>query len=257
MFLQERKRFMAKINRELAENIHINLANHLREHYERYYLLAYSLVKNQEAAVQVVSDIVYFSLYNGRKLKNLPPMHVWFLQLVIRNGMRTMIKNVYPRDFNKESQLYSYMETLEPSGVNVFRLFYFEELNVEKTADVLNLSVSEVRYKLDQVRRELKIDSSHDEESMERLEELVDVYESAPIPENLYEEIEKAIEREEENFAKFYQKYKRDKLVKPLGLVLVTAAFILITIFLGRRNPIFAESVLNMPLVNKFFGHFF
>lgn len=248
---------MAKINRELAENIHVNLTNHLREYYERYYLLAYSLVKNQEAAVQVVSDIVYFSLYNGRKLKSVPPMHTWFLQLVIRNGMRAMIKNTSPRDFTKESQLYSYMETLEPSGVNVFRLFYFEGLNIEKTADVLNLSTAEVRQKLDFVRRELKIDSSHDEESMDRIEELREVYESAPIPESLQEEVEKAIQREEENFANFYKKYTRNKILKPLGLVVITAAFILVTIFVGRRNPIFAESVLNMPIVNKFFGQFF
>lgn len=248
---------MAKINTQLAEDIHRNLVNHIMEHYDRYYYLAYSLVKNPEGAVKVVSNAVYFSLYNGRKLKDTPPMHVWFLQLIIRDGMRTMHRNTYPRDFTESSQIYAYMETLEPSAVNAFKLYYFEELNREKTGDVLGLRDDEVQKRLAYVRRELKIDSSLDEESEERLLELNDVYESPEIPGNLEEEIRNAILREEENFAAFLRKYQKDRIRRPIKVLIFAAAFFAITVMLGRSNSIFAEMVLNTPIINKLFVPFF
>lgn len=248
---------MAKINPQLAESIHRNLVSHLMEHYDRYYFLAYSLVKNPEAAVKVVSNVVYFSLYNGRKLKDTPPMHVWFLQLIIRDGMRTMNRNVYTRDFTEDSQIYAYMETLEPSAVNAFKLYYFEGLNKEKTGDVLGLREEEVERRLAYVRKELNIDSSLDEESEARLLELIEVYESPVIPESLEEEISEAILREEENFATFLQKYQKDKIRKPITLLILALVFFFMTIILGRRNTIFAELVLSTPLINKLFAPFF
>ncbi len=247
---------MAKIDPVLAEAIHRNLKDHILEHFERYYYLAYSLVKNRDGAIKVLINVVYFSLYNARKLKDLPPMHIWILQLLIRDGMRTMNRGTYSRDFTENSQLYAFLETLEPSAVNAFKLFYFEELNEEKTADVLGFSREEVRNKLAYVRGQLQIDSSMDWESQQKLQELVDIYESAELPVNLQKEVDSAIENEERNFATFLQKYKKDRIRKPIGLLLLAAVFVIGTIFLGRSNPIFAESVMNMPIIGKLFAPF-
>ena len=248
---------MAKINPKLVEGIHRSLVSHILEHYERYYYLAYSLVKNHEGAAKTVTKAVYFSLYNGRKLRDLPPMHVWILQLVIRDGMRTMNRGTYPREFTKDSQLYAYMETLEPSATNAFKLHYFEELNMEKVGDVLNLNKEEVQRRLSYVRSELKIDSSMDEESEIRLQELKSVYESPEIPENFLEEVEEAIRKEEENYASLLEKYRRDRIRKPIGVLIFAAVFFFGTIYLGRTNPTFAESVLSLPIISKLFIPFF
>ncbi len=248
---------MAKIDFTVVERIHNSLKEHVLQYYQRYYYLAYSLVKNQEGAKKVVSNAVYFSLYNARKLQDLPPLHIWFLQLVIKDGMRTMIRNIYPRDFTKNSQLYAYMETLEPSAVNAFKLLYFEGLNEVEIEDVLHLRKEEVRKKLEYVCNELKIDSSMDEESEARLKELVNIYESTELPQDLEEVVHSAIRREEENYASFMQKYEKSKTRKPLGLVIFAACLFLATILLGRSNPIFAASVLSVPVINKLFAPFF
>lgn len=248
---------MAKINPELAKNIHENLVDHIMDHYERYYYLAYSLVKNAEGATKVVANAAYFSLYNGRKLKTLPPMHIWFLQLIVRDGMRTMNKRTYEREFTEDSQLYAFMETIEPSAVNVFKLYYFEGLNKEKTGEVLGLNDEEVQKRLSFVRAQLKIDGNLDEESSERLEEIRGVYESVEIPGNLRGEIQSAIWREEENYEDFLLKYKKDRVRKPLGLIILAAVFFFGTIILGRGNPIFAQMVTALPIINKIFVPFF
>lgn len=41
---------MAKIDFTVVERIHNSLKEHVLQYYQRYYYLAYSLVKNQEGA---------------------------------------------------------------------------------------------------------------------------------------------------------------------------------------------------------------
>jgi|LSQX01.2.fsa_nt_gb predicted DNA-binding protein YlxM (UPF0122 family) len=149
------------------------------------------------------------------------------------------------------------METLEPSAVNAFKLFYFEGLSEEEIGDVLNMSQKEVCNKLAYVCGELKIDSSMDEESEAKIKELVDIYESAELPEDLEEAVHSAIRREEENFASFMEKYEKNKIRKHLGLLILAAGLFFVTILLGRNNPVFAESVLSYPYSTSCSPRFF
>ena len=122
---------MARIDPRLAAGINAMMKDHIMENYERYYLMAYSIVKNEQQTVNILNKAFYFSLYNGRKLKSPPKMKTWFFQLVIKAGMRKMHElDRYKRDFTEESRLYAYMETLEPSAVNAFKLYYFENLSM-------------------------------------------------------------------------------------------------------------------------------
>ncbi len=247
---------MGKIILELSESIHRNLVEHIMENYDRYFYLAYSFTKNKEVAMDVVTNAIYFSLYNGRKLKTLPPMQTWILQLIVKDGMRTMRKTNYKRDFTANSQLYAYMETLEPSATNAFKLYYFENLNLEKICGVLHFNEYEAKRRLSYVRGELHIDSSLDEESKEKIDELVRIYESVEIPENFPDKVKDAIKREEDNFDDFYKKYSRNKILKPIGLIALALVFFFITIMLGKDNPDFAAAVLNVPIINKIFMPF-
>ncbi len=248
---------MAKINPVLAEGIHRSLVQNVRENYLRYYRLAYSFVKNEKAASDIVSKGVYFSLYNGRKLKGTPDTTLWFLQLVVREGMRAMYRNNFERAFTDNSRHYALMETLEPSAANCFKLYYFEELNLEKTAEVLHFNPGEVEKRLMFVVKELGLEEASEEEADRILAEMQDVYESAPVPSTLIDDVEDAIAREEQNFAKFLTNTKRNVILKPVGLVVLCAALFGLTVVAGRTNPDFAEAVLAMPFMDTVFGGFF
>ncbi len=247
---------MARINETLANSIHLSLVENLKENYTKYYCLAYSLVKNQDVASDIVANAAYFSLYNGRKLKGLPPMHIWFLQLIIKDAMRHMHKCNFPVDFNKDSQLYAFMDTLDPSATNAFKLFYFEELDTEKVAEILRYSPAEVKSKVSFVRSELKIDSSLDQESMEKIHQLLSVYHSPPTPENLWEKIADSIEKEEANFAQYVIKARRDRILKPIGVVILAGGIFILTVLMGRQNPTFAQSILAVPFMSSIFAPF-
>ncbi|MCR5481953.1 MAG: hypothetical protein K6F52_04075 [Clostridia bacterium] len=248
---------MAKINPVLAEGIHKSLVQNVRENYPRYYRLAYSFVKNEQAAADIISKGIYFSLYNGRKLKGTPDTTLWFLQLVVREGMRAMYRNNFERAFTANSRHYALMETLEPSAVNCFKLYYFEELSMEKTAEVLHFDVREVEKRLESAVKGLGLDAVSEEEADKILAEMQDVYESAPAPAGLEAAVEDAIAREEQNFAKYLTSTKRNAVLKPVGLVVLCAALFVLTVAAGRSNPDFAQAVMAMPFMEKIFGGFF
>ena len=247
---------MAKVNPVVTENIHRNLVEYARENYPRFYYLSYSYVKNEEAAMDVVTSVVYFSLLNGRKLQDLPPMKIWYYQLLCRYGMRSMHQRTHERKFTDNSQLYAFMETIEPSATNVFKLFYLEDMTVSEMEDILHLRNQEVLNRLSVVRRELKIDSSLDEESLARLKEIKDIYFEPEVPEDLGRKIEEVIQKEEESFAKHEAHSRKFRWIKPIGLVALALLIYFFTMQTARQNPEFAENILALPIVGNLFAPF-
>ncbi|MDO4552033.1 MAG: hypothetical protein Q4C22_00695 [Bacillota bacterium] len=242
---------MARTNPALVQTIHDSLAQYARENYEKFYYLVYSYVKNQEVATLVIQNVVYYSLANARKLPELPPMRTWYFQLLIRDGMRTMRRNDFPRKFTDNSQLYAYFETLEPSATNVFKLYYFEEMEMDQVMGILRMKADEVKRRLRYVRSAMEIDSSLDEESLERLEELIRLYESPEIPEDLGRIVEEAIRKEEEGHARHMEKQRKTRIIKPLGLVVLIVLLFLFTGHAVETQPGFAEALARVPLIGN------
>jgi hypothetical protein len=247
---------MPKVNPVITENIHRNLVEFARENYPRFYYLSYSLVKNREAAMEVVTNVIYFSLLNGRKLQDLPPMKIWYYQLLCRYGMRSMHQRNYERKFTDNSQLYALMETIEPSATNVFKLFYLEDMTVSEIEDILHLKNPEVLGRLSLVRRELKIDSSMDEESLNRLKEIKTIYFEPELPEELGAQVEEVIKKEEESSAKQEAQSKKFRWIKPVGAVVLALLIFFLTLKAADQNPDFAENVLSLPILGNLFAPF-
>lgn len=245
---------MARFDPKLSESINRTMVDFLFENCERYYLFAYSMVKNKQQAERILEKTIYFSLYNSRKLKTLPSMTTWFYQLIIKDGMRKMHElDKYKRDFTCNSQLYAYMETLEPSSTNAFKLHYFESLPLSSVAEILRMKPREAESRISFVRHELKIDKYMDEESTEKLNELIKIYESANIPDDLEDVISAAVEKERESYNAMLRRYKKTRLLKPLLLIILTVTWFLATLILAEKNENFAVIVTNVPILKYLF----
>lgn len=248
---------MASLNPQLSEGINKTLVDVLIENYERYYRFTYSLVKNEEQTKNIIAKTAYFSLHNGRKLKSIPKTNVWFFQLIQKDGMRKMYEfKKYKRDMTKDSQLYAYMETIEPSAVNCFKLYYFEELSIEDVSEITRYKPGEVKQKLKEVRMALKINPDLQGESWDKMAELIDVYESVPIPDDLEDIVMDTIKREKAEFDKEVGSIGRKRITKPLLLVVMIAVFIFGTLYLAQHNTMFAEMVADFPILGKLFAPF-
>lgn len=248
---------MAKIDLNKVNRVHDSLVEHVVNNKDRYYRLAYSFVKNEEAAGRSVCEAIYFSLYNARKMEQLPPKpDNWFLQLVLKSAMREMRRNNYERQFTYNSKSYAYMETLEHSMTNVFKLYYFEDLNLKDIEDIIGLPEKQILAKLNQAIEKIGISPMLDEESEEKLREMTEVYSSVEIPENFIALVEETIKKEEDSFERDMNKRIRNAKIKPIGVVALAAGIFFLTIILGRNNKEFADSVLNMPLIGNLFKGF-
>lgn len=247
---------MAKPNPVISENIHRNLVDYAKENYKDFYYLSYSYVKNRKEAMDIVTNVIYYSLMNGRKLQDLPPMKIWYFQLLCRYGMRSMHRTNYERKFTENSQLYAYMETLEPSATNSFKLYYLEDMTIPQIEDVLHQKKDEITGRLAVVRRELKIDSSLDEESMERLDEIKRIYYEPEVPKELLAEIDEIILKEEASNAEYLAKSKKTRFIKPLGVVLLAFLIYYLTLRTAQNNPDFASSISTIPVLGSIFAPF-
>ena len=249
---------MAKIDPRLSEGINRQLVDFLLENCERYYLFIYSMVKNEEQVKNIITKTTFFSLANARKLKDMPRLRTWFYQLIVKEGMRKMHDyGKYKRDFTYDSQLYAYMETIEPSATNAFKLYYFEGMNIEEIGEILHMSPGEINKRLRLVRHKLGIDSSLEDESGEKMDELIEIYESPEIPADLEDVVQEAIDREREDYERHVARQYSLRIVKPVLLVLAVAAWYFGTLALGRANPQFAEMVEAVPIIKYLFTPFF
>lgn len=249
---------MAKIDKRISEGINRQLVDFLLENCERFYLFIYSMVKNEEQVKNIITKTAFFSLANARKLNSMPRLRTWFYQLIVKEGMRKMHEyNKYERDFTYDSQLYAYMETIEPSATNAFKLFYFEKMNMDEVGEILHMKREEVEKRLKTVRRKLGIDISLEDESADKMEELIEIYEATRIPADLEDIVQNAIDKEQADYEAHMARQEKYRIIKPVMLVLLIAAWYFGTLAVARSNPDFAAMVSAVPFIRYIFVPFF
>lgn len=242
---------------DFKERMFEDMRSHALEHGEDYYRLAYSYVKNPDAAVAVTADVVYFSLYNARKIQGRPKFEIWFIQIMLKSALRMMHDQKYPREFTKNSRRYAYFETLDHSDTTVFKLYYFWNLPIDDIVDILRSDEETVIQQLKRAEMEMEISSEEDENSAEILTELQAIYTEPEIPAQLEIKIKEAIEREKAKHMEAKRKEERNRIRKPLGVIILAAAIFFLTILAGKTNPEFAESIVRIPFVGPFIAGFF
>lgn len=242
---------------DFRERMFEDMRDHALECGPDYYRLAYSYVKNEEAALAITSDTVYFSLANARKIQGRPKFKNWFLQILLKSAIRTMRDQKYPRTFTENSQQYAFFETLEHSNTTVFKLYYFWDLTIDDIVEILRSDEKTVHQQLRTAREQMSITSEDDERSLGIIDELCRIYTEPEIPATLENEIKKAIEKEQLKQDEVMRKEEKNRIRKPLGVIILAAAIFFLTIIAGKSNPGFAESISNIPFVGPFFAGFF
>ena len=95
-----------------------------------------------------------------------------------------------------------------------------------------------------------------DEDSVERLHELIDIYDNVKIPENLENVILDVMQMEQENFDKYIKRQEIYRWLKPVILVACLALWFFGTIALAKSNQQFADSILDIPIIRRIFINF-
>ena len=140
---------------------------------EGYYRLAYTYVKNQEDALDIVQDSICKALTSENKLKNPNGIKSWFYSIVVHTALDFLKKNskIVLTDDNileniggsetdnyKNMDLLDALDKLSDENKTIVMLKYFEYMKFSEIAQILNLPESTVKTKLYASLKKLRIE---------------------------------------------------------------------------------------------------
>lgn len=137
---------------------------------EAMYRLAYSIMRNEDDAAEVVSEAIFRAYKNLNSFRNLASFKTWMLKIVHNTAVETVRKNsrsVLADDFSEESfgkheedtalkmTLREAVESLKNPYRTVVVLFYYENLSTAQIARITDASGAAVKQQLSRARKML------------------------------------------------------------------------------------------------------
>lgn len=156
------------------------------ENQEKFYRLAYSYVRDQEDALDIVQNAICRALENYKTLKNPDALRTWFYRILVNESVS------YIRRYGKKVQCEDAMQILDERQTvnggcmiesenasveelyqeiyklplelqNIIRLHYFEDMKLQEVADVLELNLNSVKAKLYRGLKKMRISMEESE----------------------------------------------------------------------------------------------
>lgn len=140
--------------------------------YEKMYRIAYSYVRNEDDALDIVQDSAYKAMKCADSVKSEQYIETWLCRIVIncaidfiRKAKREVLSDI-PEDFDKTgtTDTYSDFDTLEALQVlneterAIIVLRFFEDKKIDDIATILDLNVNTTKTLLYRSLKKLKIE---------------------------------------------------------------------------------------------------
>lgn len=136
-----------------------------------FYRVAYSYVKNEQDALDIVQESIYKGLANIEKLQSVDALKPWFYRMLINTAIDYIRKNKKyvqidedidieePVTYDQDSEidLQEALKNLPEEYKSVIVLRYFEDMKISDIADILELNVNTVKTRLYKGLKLLKI----------------------------------------------------------------------------------------------------
>ena len=147
----------------MEQTTHQRLTDYIVAHQEDFYRLAYSYVKNRDAALDVVQESIVKALSKSDSLRNPEFLKTWFYRILLNESM-----NYYRRsrrlvsleeaglaeaaapqgDHGTRLDLYAAIERLDPREQTIIRLRFFQDMKLEEIARVTETNLNTVKSRL-------------------------------------------------------------------------------------------------------------
>lgn len=145
--------------------------DYIVENQERFYKIAYSYVKNEDDALDIVHDAICKALQKIDTLKNIEVVKTWFYKILVNSAIdyirknnkyvslsqEDMINEKISNDIYSDIDLEQALDRLSEEYKSIIMLRYFEDMKIEEIANVLQQNINTVKTKLYKGLRRLKI----------------------------------------------------------------------------------------------------
>ena len=144
------------------------IAQQLIADYKKLYKLAYSYVHNENDALDIVQESAYKAIKNSKSLKNTQYAGTWIYRIVINESIsffRNHKQQTVPlyeidgeaEDIYTDLDLRQALEQLEPLDKTVIVLRFFEGLQLNQIAQMLDENLNTVKSRLYRSLKKLKL----------------------------------------------------------------------------------------------------
>ena len=149
----------------------------IRENKENFYRLAFSYVKNQEDALDIVQDSIHKAMISFHTLKEEKMLKSWFYRIVVNTSLdflrkhkRVSILDAETLEYMSEGREDDYdnldleraIAQLSPDYRSIIILRYFEDLKIEEVAAVLGENTNTIKTRLYKALKLLRIEMQDD-----------------------------------------------------------------------------------------------
>lgn len=157
----------------------------LLDNYETYYRLAYSYVRQEQDALDIVQESAYKAIKDCHKVKNPQYLSTWLYRIVINTALdllrkrkREKLWDTVPEavweDRYGDVDLKYMLEQLDEKSRTVVILRYFEDMRLDEIANILNENLNTVKARLYRTLKKLRMDleaGAYDTAPPQRLKE--------------------------------------------------------------------------------------
>lgn len=147
----------------MEQNLYDSVAAYIIENQNRFYRLAYSYVGEREAALDVVQNAILKGLENCDTLRNKNAIKTWFYRIVVNEALQLLrerkreelsadgeiFEQAYTEPaYDREREVYEAVRNLPDPGRTVVILHYYEDLTLKQIAEVTDVNLNTVKYRL-------------------------------------------------------------------------------------------------------------
>lgn len=135
------------------------IQQNLIDNYKKYYRLAYSYVKNEGDAMDIVQEGAYRAILKSDSLKNPEYIDTWVYRIMINESLIFLRKNrkeyreikeedIFDKDNYQDFDLKKSIDMLPEIEKTIIILRYFEDLEIAQIAKITDQNINTVKTKL-------------------------------------------------------------------------------------------------------------
>ncbi len=140
----------------------------LTDNYERYYRLAYSYMRNEDDALDVVQESAYRAIRDCRKVRNKDYLSTWIYRIVVNTALDMLrrkkkettteeLPEIPVEDQYRDLELQTVLNQLDDKSRTIILLRYFEDLKLEDIADIVGDNLNTVKARLYRSLKKLRL----------------------------------------------------------------------------------------------------
>ena len=155
----------------MDQTTHQQLTDYIVAHQEDFYRLAYSYVKNRDAALDVVQESIVKALSKSDSLRKPEFLKTWFYRILLNESMNYYRHNRRLVSLEEEGlpetaapqgdhaarlDLYAAIDRLDSREQAIIRLRFFQDMKLEDIAQATGANLNTVKSRLYKSLRKLR-----------------------------------------------------------------------------------------------------